>query len=415
MKTNRFVFNKKSILLLVIVAVMIVLELHGGRSYFDEFLAIIAICYVASLVLHHRISKWDLHTIILLLSVIAIGTVSNITSGLNVPTASVLIDIIAETKILWVFFAVKYYAGENAKRDFVRLVTPFAKIFCIIAFICGVITQFYDIGMSGDTRYGITAFRFIFPMSFQFLAVGIVMFAVLTSNAKVKHVKLYYIMGCISLILATKSSPLLFAVMFLILTVYFKKNEVIKTRTIVFLALIVIILGAYQIHTYLLNEDAPRYLFFYYGGVTANNYFPLGSGFATFGSDQAARVYSPLYYEYGFNNMFGMTVENSSFLSDTFWAMAIGQFGWIGFFLYVSVFVRIFLSFKGQIQFSEEQKAFVYSAYIQYIVHAVGSAILSSSAGMLGFIVLGMLIEPEERINMLYGNDDFVRELEDGQ
>ena len=191
MKTNRFVFNKKSILLLVIVAVMIVLELHGGRSYFDEFLAIIAICYVASLVLHHRISKWDLHTIILLLSVIAIGTVSNITSGLNVPTASVLIDIIAETKILWVFFAVKYYAGENAKRDFVRLVTPFAKIFCIIAFICGVITQFYDIGMSGDTRYGITAFRFIFPMSFQFLAVGIVMFAVLTSNAKVKHVKLY--------------------------------------------------------------------------------------------------------------------------------------------------------------------------------------------------------------------------------
>lgn len=405
MKTNRLVFNKKSILLLVIVVVMIALELRIGRSYFDEILTIVAICYVILIGLRHRLSKWDLGTIGLLLLVIVIGVVSNLTSGLNMSKVSVFIDIIAETKLIWVFFAVKYYIGENSKRDFVRLVTPFAKLFCLIAFICGVITQFYDIGMSGDTRYGITAFRFIFPMSFQFLAVGIVMFCVLTTNTKVKNVKLYYITGCISLILATKSSPLLFAVMFIILLIYFKKNEILKTRTIIFLALLVVVLGAYQIHTYLLNEDAPRYLFFYYGGVTANNYFPLGSGFATFGSDQAARMYSPLYFEYGFNNMFGMTVENSSFLSDTFWAMAIGQFGWIGFVLYVSVFVRIFLSFKGQIQLNVEQKAFVYSTYIQYMVHAVGSAILSSSAGMIGFIALGVIIEPEQRLEEVYANN----------
>jgi len=330
--------------------------------------------------------------------VIIIGIVSNLFSGLSTPLFAIVVDIIAETKVLWIFFSVKYYFGEKAKRDFVRIVTPLAKVFCLSAFACGIVSQFVDIGMTGEVRYGINTFRFVFPMSFQFLAVGILMFATLTSNNKLRHANLYYIMGCISLMLAAKSSPLLFGVVFLFLLQYFRKGKELDKKTIAIIAIIILVLGTYQIQTYLMNKDAPRYLFFYYGGITANNYFPLGSGFATFGSDQAARLYSPLYHQYGFNDLFGMTIENGSFLSDTFWPMAIGQFGWIGFCIYVSVYVRIFLSLKGQVQFRAEEKAFVYSSYIQYLVHAVGSAILSSSAGVIGFIALGMVIEPEQRI-----------------
>lgn len=88
--------------------------------------------------------------------------------------------------------------------------------------------------------------------------------------------------------------------MFIFLLIYFQKRAQLKTRTVVFMAVIVLLLGTFQIQTYLMNVNAPRYLFFYYGGKTANTYFPLGSGFATFGSDQAARNYSRLYYQYGF-------------------------------------------------------------------------------------------------------------------
>ena len=119
-----------------------------------------------------------------------------------------------------------------------------------------------------------------------------------------------------------------------------------------------------------MNVNAPRYLFFYYGGKTANTYFPLGSGFATFGSDQAARNYSRLYYQYGFNSLFGMNTEDGSFLSDTFWPMAIGQFGWIGSILYILIYVRIFFSFKWM-DLNLEQKALLYAGYMQYIIHAV--------------------------------------------
>ena len=41
-----------------------------------------------------------------------------------------------------------------------------------------------------------------------------------------------------------------------------------------------------------------------------------------------------------------MTPEDGSFLSDTFWPMAIGQFGWVGGILYISAYIMIFLSFK---------------------------------------------------------------------
>lgn len=398
MKAKTFMINKKSLLLFVILAILVSFELREGRSYADEILCGVAICYLLLLFVKNKINKSDLISIVLLVLVIFIGVVSNILSGLEVPKLSILIDIIAETKILWLFFAVKYYVDDNVRKGLIRLITPLAKIFFVSSFVCGVTSQFVDIGMTGDIRYGIKAFNFIFPMSFQFLSISLIMFAVLTLNSKVKHRHFYYILGSISLILATKSSPVLFGVIFCILLYYFKKNKVINVRTWIFLGTIILLLGTYQIRTYLMDENAPRYLFFYYGGVTANDYFPLGSGFATFGSDQAAREYSELYYQYGFNDLFGMNRDDASFLSDTFWAMAIGQFGWIGFAIYAWVYIRIFASIKKQRQFSTEQKAFVYAAYLQYIVHAVGSAILSSSAGVVGFIALAILFEPEDRI-----------------
>lgn len=273
-----------------------------------------------------------------------------------------------------------------------RILRPFAKWFCYLAGVFAVISQFINLGMTENERYGIKSYNFIFPMSFQFLAVALVAIAMLSISKNYRDNKISYAAICTGLILATKSSPLLFSVIFLFFLNYFQKRRELRMRTVIFIAVVVLVLGTFQIKTYLLNINAPRYLFFYYGGKTANTYFPLGSGFATFGSDQAARNYSRLYYQYGFNNLFGMNPKDGSFLSDTFWPMAIGQFGWIGSILYVLIYVRIFLSFK-RMKLNSEQKAFLYAGYVQYIIHAVGSAILSASAGLIGAIALAAVMK----------------------
>lgn len=387
----------KTALAWLIIGMLVFFELAGGRSYFDEFLSVIAIAYLFYLALKDELSRFDSVSLFMLVTVIFFGLCSNVVSGISRSLQPVVVDVIAETKILWVFFAAKYYfRGETAKR-FSRSLVSISKIYIVIAFICSVISQFVNIGMTESERYGIQGFSFIFPFSFQFLAVTLLALAsLLVSEAKNRQ--RYYLLGSISLMLATKSAPLLFGLMFLVLLVYFYRYKKLNPFVVSLLFFGVIAVGSYQIQTYLMNANAPRYLFFLHGAGLANEFFPFGTGFATFGSDQAARSYSPLYYQFGFSHLFGLNPEDGSFLSDTFWPMALGQFGWIGFALFIGLFIRIFMSFAHSRGVRSESKAFLYSAFLSYIIHAIGSAILSSSAGMIGFIALALVNSPQTEL-----------------
>ncbi len=393
-KIGRKRYHSHTVISILILAILIYFEMRGGRSYFDEGLSLVCMVYVAFLFFRGRLDTTDQVSVILLISVIIIGILSNVISKLAYSWFSIFVDIISETKFLWTLIAFKYYITSDVYDDMARTLRPLVKLFCYMAGVFAIISQFVNLGMTGSERYGIKSFRFVFPMSFQFLAVSLVAIAVLSASENENSNRFCYASICFSLILATKSSPLLFSVMFLFLLFYFKHHELLKTRTIIFIGILVVFLGAFQIQTYLMNENAPRYLFFYYGGKTANRYFPFGSGFATFGSDQAARNYSRLYCQYGFNRLFGMNMEDGSFLSDTFWPMAIGQFGWIGFLVYVFIYIRVCFSFR-KMNLNTNQKAFSYAAYLQYMIHAVGAAILSTSAGLIGAIALSMVMNPK--------------------
>lgn len=377
----------------LIIGLLIFFELVGGRSYFDEFLSLAAIAYLLYLAIKDELSRADSTSIFMLIVVIFIGLCSNTVSGIARTTFSALVDVIAETKILWIFFAAKYYfRGETASK-FSNSLVLISKIYISIGFICSIISQFINIGMTESERYGINGFSFVFPFSFQFLAVSLLAIAVLIIS-KAQNRQRYYLISSISLMLATKSSPLLFGLMFLTLMFYFRRHKKLNAFVVALLFLGITVVGSYQIQTYLMNENAPRYLFFMHGAELADKYFPFGTGFATFGSDQAARNYSPLYYQFGFSHLFGLNPEDGSFLSDTFWPMALGQFGWIGFGLYVGLFVRLLMSFPHSRGTQVESKAFLYSALLSYMIHAVGSAILSSSAGVIGFIALALVNSP---------------------
>lgn len=62
------------------------------------------------------------------------------------------------------------------------------------------------------------------------------------------------------------------------------------------------------------------------------DYFPLGSGFASYSSWFSGEYYSPLYYKYDMDNIYGLAPENPGFTSDTFFPNLV-QIGIIGIFL----------------------------------------------------------------------------------
>jgi len=69
----------------------------------------------------------------------------------------------------------------------------------------------------------------------------------------------------------------------------------------------------------------------------ASDYFPFGSGFASFGSYFSGVYYSEIYYKYDLFWQQGFKPERPSFIADTFFPELLGQFGFFGLILFISI------------------------------------------------------------------------------
>lgn len=391
-KQNKKTLNFYCIFIEIILFALIAVEVFLGGSYLDEIVGLLSMFYL--IFIRRNLQRIDAITLIILFITVGIGIASNLVSGLNTNWFSVLVDFNSETKLLFTFLAVKYILNNKEKQRIINSLTPFAKLYTLAAFFCSIISLFKDIGMSGNERYGIRSFKFIFNLEMQYIAVYMLVFAVLIFSNKISYTnKLFYCAIAIcSMLLSTKSPAIIFTIIFIGLTFYFKKHAKLNIWVILIGIAIIAIAGRYQIESYILKEGVARRLFIQYSFKTANNYFPLGSGFATYGSAEAAVHYSPLYYLYGFNKVAGLTPDKPSFSSDTFWAMALGQFGWIGGMLYFSVYILTFIS-MAKAKMPASKKAFIYAIYIQHLINGLGTAVLSSASGMIAFIGIALVSE----------------------
>ena len=68
-------------------------------------------------------------------------------------------------------------------------------------------------------------------------------------------------------------------------------------------------------------------------------YFPFGSGMGSFGCAAAADYYSPLYYKYKMDDIWGLTPSNPMFLADAFYP-ALTQLGVVGIFFFCAFWKR---------------------------------------------------------------------------
>lgn len=74
----------------------------------------------------------------------------------------------------------------------------------------------------------------------------------------------------------------------------------------------------------------------------ASDYFPFGSGLASFGTYYSAVYYSPIYSAYELDRVWGLSEDAPEFTSDTLLPALLGQFGVFGFSLLVYSTIRVF-------------------------------------------------------------------------
>lgn len=103
---------------------------------------------------------------------------------------------------------------------------------------------------------------------------------------------------------------------------------------------------------FLFDEETKvgRSLFYIHSIDILRDFFPFGSGFGTFGTEAAAKYYSPLYSIYHMNNVWGLREidyggTGHDFLKDTFYPV-LAQFGVVGVFLFILFWRKIIIMTK---------------------------------------------------------------------
>lgn len=131
----------------------------------------------------------------------------------------------------------------------------------------------------------------------------------------------------------------------------------------------------------------------------AKDYIPFGSGFGTYGTEAAAKYYSPLYHKYNLDYIWGLGIDDNgtsySFSKDTFYPVLAAQFGIVGIVLFVLfwykrwTFAKLFLKF-------ESYKLFFFLFMVEAIQNLADNA-FSGPFGIPIMMLLGLLLNHKKK------------------
>jgi len=133
------------------------------------------------------------------------------------------------------------------------------------------------------------------------------------------------------------------AVFFGLYIYIFKFKRKFSIRLLILIIPLIIIVTWQQINLYFFEyEMSARNQLTIQALNIARDYFPFGTGFATFGSHFSITPYSPIYSTYNIDTIYGISQVHPFYISDTFWPMIIGQAGIIGLLAYIVLIFRLF-------------------------------------------------------------------------
>lgn len=326
-------------------------HVSGVFNYTDEMIALLlGIASVVKAIGPWKIEKLGVNGIGVILCycfLVALGLLSSAFQEIQTNAGVILSDIYLTLKFAITLLACHYLLSSESSNKLISALTMEGKLIVPIMLIFGTANLFFDVGMRMDEyRYGLTPYLFIFNHPSVVVWVSIFFCSVFFTN-KEKNGPFIFMTFCV--IAMTLRSKGICWVAAMVAIMLFMRSGRINLPVILLGGLFVVIFSWDQIVYYYSagGIDTSRGALQSASFAIAGKYFPLGSGFATFGSAVTAsspEFYSPLYYEYGISNLWGMTVDNPMFIADTFWPIIFGQFGYLGAIVTVCLFFIILRS-----------------------------------------------------------------------
>lgn len=146
------------------------------------------------------------------------------------------------------------------------------------------------------------------------------------------------------------------------------------------------------------------------------DYFPLGSGLASFATYPSQANYSSLYYDYGLNNIHGLSPQMPDFICDAFYP-SLAQFGIVGIVLFITLWVYAYKYVRPLVfcTSGERNGYFILgSLSICFIlIESIGGGTFTQSPGMVAMCILGIICGKGRDVAISSERDEFMAKQSD--
>lgn len=193
-----------------------------------------------------------------------------------------------------------------------------------------------------------------------------------------------------------------------------KKLNFQSTKTILFACILVIVVlavtwtrfDAYYVSG-LSNDNLARPMTYKTSLVILGDYFPFGSGMGTFACNGAWKYYSPLYYEYNLNQVWGLG-EGGGFICDAYYP-TLAQFGIVGVFFFCWFWKRRLVAFNQIVDMRYYRVAMITFCCLAIEQTADSSWLSGKGMGFCMLLALCLNANRNRRMQMLANGNNSIR------
>lgn len=267
---------------------------------------------------------------------------------------------------------------------------------CILLFLV-LVDRIFKIFPIYEIRFGINSEQLMFmhpsfcAAVFFYLLMLRILFGCI---CKFKNIAINISIGiAIFLTLRLKAIVTMFMLIVILLYTYNPKWKQFKWPIIICGIAGSFILAYDQIWGYFLSPDSMKYArgaLLWTSFKILKDYFPFGTGFATFGSYLSGVNYSQVYSLYNINTVYGMTQDNYNAISDQYWPMIAGQTGLVGLISMITIWYMLYKKIKTNKNITKNQSVAATASLIYIIVCSTAESAICNPVCMPLAIILGL-------------------------
>ncbi|MBC1475087.1 hypothetical protein HB852_10695 [Listeria grandensis] len=286
---------------------------------------------------------WILLSLILCSAFFLVAFIPNLFGGAHNTILMQVYTFFGMTKFLILFYSGRILVKGMDFRATIPWMKRLAWLFTILCYLAYILNIAITFMVPFDIRFGMPTYSYGFghPAPFSMVVMIFTILLVFFSLLENKRLPYLYLMLNLGLIFTAGRSTAIgiYLCLFLLLLLfpYIKRIP----------SYLYIVLGAFLawfswdriMNQFGAGNTEARGVLLRTSVDIAKDHAPFGAGLGMFGSHASRLHYSPLYYEYQLSRVWGLSSLNPTFITDSYWAMIIGETGIFGSILLILLFI----------------------------------------------------------------------------